>query len=332
MGLPVEGYQLTEISPKAYEHPADRAATAALQAIPMVDVVVRRLTEFQYERALKQRFLASSVQVGPKQLPHVWAEYERALETLDMPEVYDLYVTQLPFSNAAAIGSRKPLIMLNSGSVALFDEAELRTVLAHELGHVLSDHVLYTTALILLVELGQSVRLPLLAGLPLLAVRSALFEWFRAAELTCDRAATLANRDPLVTCRTLMAAAAGIRSEQLDLDSFLRQAGEYAEWESGFDKVTRRLDELSRTHPFSVRRVAQIQAWVQSGEFDRIMGGHYPRRTGDVDARAEAGDAVQFYAERFRTIFRDAGDGAAGAGERLADWLRGGGKPKADES
>ncbi len=31
------------ISSKAYEHPADRAATAALKAIPMLDVVVRKL-------------------------------------------------------------------------------------------------------------------------------------------------------------------------------------------------------------------------------------------------------------------------------------------------
>jgi Zn-dependent protease with chaperone function len=294
----------------------------------MLDVVVRRLTEFQYERALKQFFLASSVKVGPDQLPHVWAEYTRVLETLDMPEMYDLYVTQYPFSNAAAIGTKQPIIVLNSGALTLFDDAELRTVLGHELGHILSDHVLYTTALILLLELGTGVRLPLVAGIPLIAVRSALLEWSRAAELTCDRAATLANRDPLVTCRMLMAAAAGIRSEKLDLDAFLRQAADYADWDSSFDKLTRFLNEMSRTHPFSVRRVAQIQAWVQSGEFDRIMGGHYPRRNGKTDPRAEAGDAVQFYSERFRTIFREAGDGAAGAGERLAEWLRGGGGPK----
>ena len=35
--------RLKDISPKAYEHPADRAATAALQSIPMLDTVVRAL-------------------------------------------------------------------------------------------------------------------------------------------------------------------------------------------------------------------------------------------------------------------------------------------------
>jgi Zn-dependent protease with chaperone function len=324
-------HRLEGISPKAYEHPADRAATAALQAIPMVDVVVRRLTEFRYERAFRQQFLASSVKVGPDQLARVWDEYTRVLETLDMPEVYDLYVTQWPLANAATIGTKQPMIVLNSATVNLLDDAELRTVLAHELGHILSDHVLYTTALLMLLQLGNAVRLPLLAGIPLIAVKSALLEWSRAAELTCDRAATLANRDPLVTCRTLMAVASGIRSEHLNLDAFLRQAGDYADWDSGWDRLTRTLNEISYSHPVAVRRVAEIQKWVQSGDFDRIMGGHYAKRNGTADPRAEAGDAVQYYAERFRAIFRDAGDSAGNAGERLAEWLRGGG-PKTEKT
>ena len=42
------------LSAKAYEHPADRAATAALKAVPGLDTLVRRLIEWRYERALRQ--------------------------------------------------------------------------------------------------------------------------------------------------------------------------------------------------------------------------------------------------------------------------------------
>jgi Zn-dependent protease with chaperone function len=69
-------------------------------------------------------------------------------------------------------------------------------VLAHEAAHLHSDHVLYRTALLILLQIGTSVRLPLLAGLPLLAIQYALLEWSRAAELSCDRAAALVTRDP----------------------------------------------------------------------------------------------------------------------------------------
>ena len=55
-----EDQRLIEISPKAYEHPADRAATAALKTIPMLDQVVRKLIEYGYERALRQVFLGGS--------------------------------------------------------------------------------------------------------------------------------------------------------------------------------------------------------------------------------------------------------------------------------
>ncbi len=55
---PVEPYY--NLSSKAYEHPADRAATAALKAIPMLDSLVRRLLEWRYERATRQYFLGTT--------------------------------------------------------------------------------------------------------------------------------------------------------------------------------------------------------------------------------------------------------------------------------
>jgi hypothetical protein len=70
-----EDQRLKDISPKAYEHPADRAATAALQSIPMLDVVVRKLIEFGYERALRQIFLAGSLRLSSEQMGHVYASH-----------------------------------------------------------------------------------------------------------------------------------------------------------------------------------------------------------------------------------------------------------------
>ena len=42
------------LSSKSYEHPADRAATAALRSIPLMDKVVKRLVGFGHERRLRQ--------------------------------------------------------------------------------------------------------------------------------------------------------------------------------------------------------------------------------------------------------------------------------------
>ena len=280
--------------------------------------MVRKLIEFGYERALHQVFLAGSVKLGSEQLPEVWAVHRAACARLDLPEVPDLYLTQFPVTNAAAIGSGRPMVMVNSRSVELFDEEELRTVLGHEAGHILSDHVLYRTALMILLSIGTR-GLPVMAGLPLLAVRIALLEWFRAAELSADRAATLVNRDPLVTSRTLMVMAGGAASRKMNLDAFLKQASAYEEWEPGWDKLSRLRVELAQTHAFPVKRVSELMKWVRSGEYDAIMNGTFPRRGDPVDPRHEAGDAAEHYAERFRVMFKEAGLGVEKAGDKVAD-------------
>lgn len=331
-----EDQRLINLSSKAYEHPADRAATAALQSIPMLDMVVRKLIEFGYERALRQQFLASSVALGEDQMPQVWADWNAVCARLDLPERYDLYLTQYPIANAAAIGAGKPMVVVNSRAVELLDELELRTVLGHEAGHVLSDHVMYRTALLILLQLTGAARLPMFAGLPLMAVQVALLEWYRAAELSSDRAATLVNRDPLVTCRTLLVLAGGTQSRKLNLDAFIRQAGEYEDWSSGWDKLNRMRTELFLTHSYPVRRVKEIMTWVQSGDYDRIVAGEFPTRDQQSDPRKEAGDAVEFYRERFRKIFREFGadkvqERAADAAGKVSDWIKGGRSGGAEE-
>jgi Zn-dependent protease with chaperone function len=315
--------RLRNISPKAYEHPADRAATAALQSIPGLDAVVRKLIELRYERAFRQSLLASAVRVGPEQLADVWSSWEEVAATLDLAGSYEVYLTQFPVANAAAIGSEKPMIVVNSAAISLFDEAELQTVLAHEAGHILSEHVLYRTALLIVLQLVPLGRVPSLAGLPLLAIRSALLEWSRAAELSSDRAATLVNRDPLVTSRTLMVLASGVPSKRLDVNAFLRQAHDYREWDSAWDRVSRLITELNLTHSYPVRRVAELMTWVRSGEYDRIVAGGYRTRDQPADAATEAGDAYAHYRERFQKIFEETGESVGKVADRMADWLQG---------
>ncbi len=102
------------ISSKAYEHPADRAATAALKAVPMLDTVVRKLIEWQYERAVRQMLLSNAVRVGERQLPDLWAHHLAVCKILDMPRTYDLYVTDTIVANAMAMGSQNPIVVVGT--------------------------------------------------------------------------------------------------------------------------------------------------------------------------------------------------------------------------
>lgn len=317
MALPTEGYKLNRISSKAYEHPADRAATAALKSIPYLETVLRRLIELGYERALRQSYLGSSVRLGEDQLPEVWRAHARAYATLDLEPAPDLYLTQFPIANAMTIGAGRPIVVIQSGLVALLDVEQLRAVFAHEAGHVLSDHVLYQTALVILMRLTSIPGVPV----PLFPLRAALMEWFRSAELSCDRAAALVIRDPLTVCRTLMVIAAGAQAEHLDLDVFMRQGAEYREQGSGLERLSRLMLDLNITHPMPVRRIHELLEWVRSGDYDRIVSGSFTTRDQPPRPRAEASDAVAHYSERFREVFRDAGETVNQLGQQLSGWL-----------
>jgi Zn-dependent protease with chaperone function len=322
VSVPEVAWKLDGISPRAYQHPADRAASAALAKIPYLDEVVRKLIALGYERALRTAALGSAVRIGEQQLPAIWVLQRQVYNTLDMERVPDLYVTQYPFANAFAIGTQKPIVVVNSELVRLLDDDGRRVVLAHEAAHVHSDHVLYQEALLILLRLGSSVRLPLLAGLPLLAIQLALLEWFRAAELSCDRAAALVTRDPQAVCRALMVMSAGEAADDLNLDAFIGQAMDYSDGGSGLEKITKLLQDLRLTHPMPVRRVKLLLDWVHEGEYDRMVRGDYLRTGEEPSAREEAENTVPYYADRIGGAIQSAGSSVAEVGQQLGDWLK----------
>jgi Zn-dependent protease with chaperone function len=319
---PELAWKLEHISPRAYQHPADRAATAALAKVPYLDQVVRKLIALGYERALRAASLGSAVRLGQEQLPGIWVLHRQVFNTLDLDQVPGLYMTQFPLANAYAIGTEKPIVVLNSELVRILDDEGRRVVLAHEAAHIHSDHQLYRTALLILLRLGDAVRLPLLAGLPLLAIQLALLEWSRAAELSCDRAAALVTRDPQAVCRALMVIAAGEAADDLNLDAFIAQGMDYSERGTGLERLTRLLQQLQITHPMPVRRVRMLLDWVREGDYDRMVRGDYLRRGEEPSARDEADAAGVFYSERIAGAFQAAGSSVGDVGQQLGDWLK----------
>jgi hypothetical protein len=158
--------------------------------------------------------------------------------------------------------------------------------------------------------------------MPLAAVQYALLEWSRASELTCDRAAAIVTRDPRLVCKMLMTMSGGAKASDLNLDAFMRQAMDYTEAGEGLDRLQRLLTDLRQTHSLPVKRVHELLSWVRDGEYDRIVGGEYIRRGQERPVREEAADAASHYSERFKDLFREAGEHVNSAGQQLSDWLR----------
>ena len=300
---------LTGIDSRSWEHPADRAALNALRRIPGFDEVLRQLFGMFGERPIRLAFLASAVRVTPTQFPRVHALYGEACRTLDVAPEWPVYVQQDPVFNAAAYGMEKPFIMLNSSLVEAFDEDELRFVLAHEVGHILSGHVLYTTMMRLLVMLAQ-MGFPIV-GLAARAILVGLMEWHRKAELSCDRAGLLAVQDPEPGLRAMLKFAGGSFAAQTNLNDFIQQAEEYREGGDIADQIFKVLNVLGATHPFPVIRVAEMRNWFETGDYERIVGGDY-RRRGETETpyREDVAAAANAYRQTARETFGQAADAA----------------------
>jgi Zn-dependent protease with chaperone function len=325
-----EGQRFERLSPKAYEHPADRAATSAIHSIPLMDKVLKRLADVAHERRLNQVLVGNAVRIGAHQVPTLFSSYQRCGRSLDVDPLPTLYATQTPIANALTIGANRPIVIVYSELVRSYEPDELTAVLAHETGHVLSEHYYYTTAFVLLAEfLRTSVPGPL-TGLPIRAIYLALLEWSRAAELSSDRASALVMGDPLVVCRMLMRMAGGAL-EGMSLDAFITQATEYEEEEDLFARWSRAWVEIALTHPFAVRRVRELIAWVESGEFDRIRGGSYVRRGNEPPVSMEFEAAVAHYRTRFAGMLEHTSGGVQRLVTQLEEWLRRPGNSNGDD-
>ena len=317
--------RLTGISSRAYEHPADRSALVALRKLSGFDTLLKRLFGLFNERAFRLTHLGSSVRVSERQFPHIHEMVRDGAYILDLPEVPECYVMQTPLVNAMALGRDKPFIVINTGMVELLDAEELRAVIGHELGHILSGHAVYRTMLVILLRLAaRAAFLPI--ALALTAIIWGLEEWFRKSELSCDRAGLLAGQDLDASRRVLMKLAGGAQLSELNPDAFREQAHEYDAVPDLRDSVLKILQLQGTTHPFAVVRFAELDYWATHGEYERILNGDYPRR--EDDGSASVGEEVRNAAKSYQESWNRSQDpligifrGVAETGARAAGGL-----------
>lgn len=320
------------ISSRAYEHPADRSALVALRRLSGFDTVFKALSGLLPERSLRLLFLSDSVRVSETQFAHLHTMLRDACYILDLEKVPQMYVTQDPKPNAMCIGLDEPIITVTTGLVELLDEEEMRAVVGHEVGHTLSGHSVYRTILLFLTNLAVKVAWIPLGNMAVMAIVTALREWFRKSELSADRAGLLVGQDLQASMRGLMKIAGGNHLHEMNVDSFLEQAEEYEAGGDLRDSVLKILNMLPRTHPFTTVRAAELKKWAESRDYQRIMDGHYPRRTEDKDASVSDSfrESASHYADSVRgskdPLMKLVGDIAGGAGDlggRLRDRFTG---------
>jgi Zn-dependent protease with chaperone function len=327
---------LTGISSRAWEHPADRGALTALRELRGFDEVLKMLSGLWNERAWRLQYLGGSIRADHRQHPRVHRIFAEAGSTLDIADLPELFIEFSPMISASCVGMSNPFIVVSNRTIELLDEEELRYILGHELGHLMSGHAVYRTMMMILTRMAANLAWLPIGSLALRAIIVALMEWWRKAELSADRAGLLAGQDPAAALRAHMKLAGGGDLSEIDTAAFLEQAAEYDRSGDLRDSLIKLRMLLMRTHPLPVARAAELRRWTDSGAYQRILGGDYPRREDDRTASvsADVKEAAEEYRQTFRrsedplvALLRRFGDGAAGVGEwvgagmgRMRDW------------
>ena len=317
---------LPQIAPVSWEHPADRAALQTMRSVPGFDQVVKKvLGILGGERGIRLLFQGNAVRVTPKQFPRAHQLLIEICTTFDWPTAPEMYVSQTPFFNAGAYGVDDPFIVLHSAALDLLEDEELRALIAHEMGHVMSGHALYHTIAAILFMVSLSA-LPFLAGIALLPIKLAVLEWSRKSELSADRAGLLGAQNVMASQQLFMKMAGGyklaLETGQMDVNEFAIQANEYANVHDGMDIIYKILNTLGLTHPMSTVRAAEVQKWVAAGDYERILRGEYTKRGQESKDRPLKDDftaAKDYYAEAGKEVVNEVAAAAKRAAQAAKD-------------
>jgi Zn-dependent protease with chaperone function len=252
-----------------FQHPADVQATEALRSVPGLDTVVSKIMEYGFERLYYLDNIAGNVRVTPNMFGRLHKSLKWACKILEVEEP-ELYLHTDPVPNAFTYGHTRPFIVMTTGLVDMLDDQERFFVIAHELGHIKADHVLYTVLarnIAAIMELIGQITLGIgaLLGQGLVI---ALYEWFRKAELTADRAGLLCVQELDPCIRTFMKLAGGASRLYAEMDQaeFIRQIRAYEDSDrSTLNKAYKVLLTLYRTHPFPILRAKELDAWSSTG-------------------------------------------------------------------
>jgi len=211
----------------------------------------------------KQKCNLNYMKVGPTQSPVVYEMARDCAERLKIG-VPEVFIQPGPaVMNAYTIASEdcSPIIVVTSALVERFEPGELKFVIGHECGHIHNNHTIYTIAMD--VVLGAIVPnipgLNKLLSIATIPLRMALNTWFRAAEVTADRAGLICADDSndAINAQCKLLYGATLKGEPVNVEAIVRQ----------YDRLRStpvRMLELTADHPSSVRRILALMEFLNS--------------------------------------------------------------------
>jgi uncharacterized tellurite resistance protein B-like protein len=180
----------------------------------------------QRDLGLREKLLKSGIKLTERLSPRIYRLYEETCGALELTISAEVFCLPDPQINAFAVHDVKEsgehfLVGVTAGALERLEDAELKAILGHEMGHFLFGN----NRLNALISMDRNN--PSATVLPAFG-ESLFLRWRKKAEISADRVGLLASGDFHAASRSLLKATFGLseRNLNLDIDALLAQIDE----------------------------------------------------------------------------------------------------------
>jgi len=216
----------------------------------------------QIDQGIRERLLKEGIRLSERLSPRIYRVFSEVCQALGLETQAEVFCLPSPDINAFAIlDVRKEttysLVGVTATALERLEDAELRSILGHELGHILFGNN-RLAALI-----STDAANPSVTVLPALG-ESLYLRWRKKAEISADRVSVLASRDFRATATSLLKATFGLseRNLNLDIEALVNQVDEIR----GRPEL---MEEVFASHPLLPIRLKAVELFSRSAKAKR---------------------------------------------------------------
>jgi Peptidase family M48 len=230
----------------------------------VLETILKEAKVEKTENYFKNILQGHSFKVNEKLAPRLYKSFLDVMNKLDFQESTEFYITNNPELNAFAVSrlelDESHIININSGLIDKVDDDELKFIIGHEIGHLISNNA--TIAQLLDFIFVDQDETPLL-------MQHKIAVWDKLSELTADRFGFIAcgKLDKVLACFFKMASGLSVERLNFDPRAFSLENDEIL----NYFKETGSGNLLS--HPINPIRIKAIELFEASHLYQNLIAG-----------------------------------------------------------
>lgn len=247
----------------------------------VLESILREAKIEKTENYFKNILQGHSFKVNEKLAPRLFESFNEVKKRLDFDEPIEFYITNNPELNAFAVSrleaDESHIININSGLIDKVDDDELKFIVGHEIGHLISNNA--NIAQLLNFVFSAQSQTPLM-------MQHKIAVWDKLSELTADRFGFLAcgKLDKVLSCFFKMASGLSVERLNFDPKAFSIENEEILKYfkETGSGNLL--------SHPINPIRIKAVELFERSILYQNLAG---DKEISDTELDVQISELIQ---------------------------------------